>query len=113
MGFLSDKYRIFSGGDDYSSNLWDIPSATEIISYSEHTDYVRCGCASKVNADVFVTGLGLFSIYILNLKKCRRVGFGTVGSCLLHFKHGGSGFLLSAFLHCFLFACFSSLTLML
>ncbi|NXH22732.1 UTP15 protein, partial [Bucco capensis] len=56
VGFLSDKYRIFSGGDDYSSNLWDIPSATEIISYSEHTDYVRCGCASKVNADVFITG---------------------------------------------------------
>lgn len=60
MGFLSDKYRIFSGSDDYSSKLWDIPSATEIISYSEHTDYVRCGCASKVNADVFITGLVLF-----------------------------------------------------
>ncbi|NWH54580.1 UTP15 protein, partial [Fregata magnificens] len=56
VGFLSDKYRIFSGGDDYSSNLWDIPSATEIVSYSEHTDYVRCGCASRVNADVFITG---------------------------------------------------------
>ncbi|NXS68826.1 UTP15 protein, partial [Pandion haliaetus] len=56
VGFLSDKYRIFSGGDDYSSNLWDIASATEIVSYSEHTDYVRCGCASKVNADVFITG---------------------------------------------------------
>ncbi|NWS40890.1 UTP15 protein, partial [Probosciger aterrimus] len=55
-GFLSDKYRIFSGGDDYSSKLWDIPSGTEIVSYREHTDYVRCGCASKVNADVFVTG---------------------------------------------------------
>ncbi|NXA31987.1 UTP15 protein, partial [Eudromia elegans] len=56
VGFLSDKYRIFSGGDDYSSNLWDIPSATEIVSYNEHLDYVRCGCASKLNADVFVTG---------------------------------------------------------
>ncbi|XP_050768932.1 U3 small nucleolar RNA-associated protein 15 homolog isoform X1 [Gymnogyps californianus] len=56
VGFLSDKYRIFSGGDDYSSNLWDIPSATEIVSYSEHADYVRCGCTSKVNADVFITG---------------------------------------------------------
>uniref|UniRef100_A0A8C9LEV3 U3 small nucleolar RNA-associated protein 15 homolog n=1 Tax=Pavo cristatus TaxID=9049 RepID=A0A8C9LEV3_PAVCR len=56
VGFLSDKYRIFSGGDDYSSSLWDIPSATEIVSYSEHSDYVRCGCASKLNGDVFVTG---------------------------------------------------------
>lgn len=56
VGFLSDKYRIFSGGDDYSSSLWDIPSATEIVSYSEHSDYVRCGCASKLNGDVFITG---------------------------------------------------------
>ncbi|NXC27891.1 UTP15 protein, partial [Campylorhamphus procurvoides] len=56
VGFLSDKYRIFSGGDDSSSILWDIPSATEVTSYSEHTDYVRCGCASRVNADVFLTG---------------------------------------------------------
>lgn len=70
VGFLSDKYRIFSGGDDYSSNLWDIPSATEIASYSEHTDYVRCGCASKVNADVFITGLIFFFIYAsFGLKK--------------------------------------------
>lgn len=63
VGFLSDKYRIFSGGDDYSSSLWDIPNGTEIISYNEHTDYVRCGCASKVNADVFITGLIFFFIH--------------------------------------------------
>lgn len=60
VGFLSDKYRIFSGGDDYSSRLWDIPSAAEIVSYSEHRDYVRCGCASKLNGDVFITGLVFF-----------------------------------------------------
>lgn len=63
VGFLADKYRIFSGGDDYSSNLWDIPSATEIVSYTEHTDYVRCGCASKLNGDVFITGLILFFMH--------------------------------------------------
>ncbi|NXU51743.1 UTP15 protein, partial [Turnix velox] len=56
VGFLSDKYRIFSGGDDYSSDLWDIPSGRKIISYHEHTDYVRCGCANKVHAGVFITG---------------------------------------------------------
>uniref|UniRef100_A0A8C3F1G1 U3 small nucleolar RNA-associated protein 15 homolog n=1 Tax=Chrysemys picta bellii TaxID=8478 RepID=A0A8C3F1G1_CHRPI len=56
VDFLSDKYRIFSGADDYTSKLWDIPSATEIVSYSEHTDYVRCGCTSKLNTDLFVTG---------------------------------------------------------
>lgn len=72
VGFLSDKYRIFSGGDDYSSSLWDIPSATEIVSYSEHSDYVRCGCASKLNGDVFITGLIFFlnvCFFWLELKK--------------------------------------------
>lgn len=57
VDFLSDKYRIVSGADDYSSKVWDIPSVAEIVSYKEHTDYVRCGCASKLHSDLFVTGL--------------------------------------------------------
>lgn len=56
VDFLSDKYRIVSGADDYSSKVWDIPSVTEVVSYKEHTDYVRCGCASKLHSDLFVTG---------------------------------------------------------
>ncbi|XP_053147248.1 U3 small nucleolar RNA-associated protein 15 homolog [Hemicordylus capensis] len=56
VGFLSDKYRIVSGADDYTSKVWDVSSASEIVSYKEHTDYVRCGCTSKLNADIFVTG---------------------------------------------------------
>nr|XP_034956025.1 U3 small nucleolar RNA-associated protein 15 homolog [Zootoca vivipara] len=56
VGFLSDKFRIVSGADDYTSKVWDISSASEILSYNEHTDYVRCGCTSKLNADLFVTG---------------------------------------------------------
>ncbi|XP_029430713.1 U3 small nucleolar RNA-associated protein 15 homolog [Rhinatrema bivittatum] len=56
VGFTSDKYRIVSGSDDHTSRLWDIPNATEIVSYREHTDYIRCGCTSKLNADLFVTG---------------------------------------------------------
>ncbi|XP_077203537.1 U3 small nucleolar RNA-associated protein 15 homolog [Paroedura picta] len=55
-GFLSDKYRIVSGADDYTSKVWDVSSASEIITYREHTDYVRCGCTSQLNADLFVTG---------------------------------------------------------
>lgn len=56
VDFMSDKYRIVSGSDDYSSKIWDIPNGTEISSYQEHTDYVRCGCASKLSDDLFVTG---------------------------------------------------------
>ncbi|MBN3294191.1 UTP15 protein, partial [Polypterus senegalus] len=41
--FTSGKYHIFSGGDDYSAKYWDMSTASELISYDEHTDYVRCG----------------------------------------------------------------------
>ncbi|XP_069483597.1 U3 small nucleolar RNA-associated protein 15 homolog [Ambystoma mexicanum] len=56
VGFTSDKFRVLSGSDDYMCKLWDIPNSTDIVSYKEHTDYVRCGCTSKLNADLFVTG---------------------------------------------------------
>lgn len=54
--FTSDKFRIMSGSDDYTSRLWDIPNSSEIRLYKEHTDYIRCGCTSNLNSDVFVTG---------------------------------------------------------
>uniref|UniRef100_A0A2D4L154 U3 small nucleolar RNA-associated protein 15 homolog n=2 Tax=Micrurus TaxID=8634 RepID=A0A2D4L154_9SAUR len=56
VGFLSDKYRIMSGADDYTTRVWDVSTSSEIVCYKEHTDYVRCGCTSKLNADLFVTG---------------------------------------------------------
>ncbi|XP_063309816.1 U3 small nucleolar RNA-associated protein 15 homolog [Pelobates fuscus] len=56
VDFTSDKYRIVSGSDDYSSKIWDIPNGAQIVNYKEHTDYVRCGCTSKLNEDLFVTG---------------------------------------------------------
>ncbi|XP_072272356.1 U3 small nucleolar RNA-associated protein 15 homolog [Pyxicephalus adspersus] len=56
VDFMADKYRIVSGSDDYSSKIWDIPNGIEISSYTEHTDYIRCGCASKLSDDLFVTG---------------------------------------------------------
>ncbi|KAM3939577.1 U3 small nucleolar RNA-associated protein 15 homolog [Leptodactylus fuscus] len=56
VDFTADKFRIVSGSDDYASKIWDIPNGIEISTYKEHTDYVRCGCASKLNDDLFVTG---------------------------------------------------------
>lgn len=34
--FTSDNLHIFSGSDDCSVKLWDIPSESEVVSYSEH-----------------------------------------------------------------------------
>ncbi|KAG8598544.1 hypothetical protein GDO81_002651 [Engystomops pustulosus] len=56
VDFTADKFRIVSGSDDYSSKIWDVPNGVEISTYREHTDYVRCGCASKLSDDLFVTG---------------------------------------------------------
>uniref|UniRef100_A0A8C5JYW2 U3 small nucleolar RNA-associated protein 15 homolog n=1 Tax=Jaculus jaculus TaxID=51337 RepID=A0A8C5JYW2_JACJA len=56
IDFTADKYHVVSGADDYAVKLWDIPNANEILTFKEHSDYVRCGCASKLNPDLFVTG---------------------------------------------------------
>lgn len=54
--FTTDRYQIFTGSDDYTCRLWDIPNATELNRYQEHTDYIRCGVTSKLNSDLFFTG---------------------------------------------------------
>ncbi|XP_046871635.1 U3 small nucleolar RNA-associated protein 15 homolog [Hypomesus transpacificus] len=54
--FTSDRYKILTGSDDYSCRLWDIPNAAQLCSYQEHTDYIRCGVASKLSRDLFITG---------------------------------------------------------
>ncbi|KAB1280669.1 U3 small nucleolar RNA-associated protein 15-like protein [Camelus dromedarius] len=56
VDFTADKYHVVSGADDYTVKLWDIPNSKEILTFREHSDYVRCGCASKLNPDLFVTG---------------------------------------------------------
>lgn len=54
--FLSDRLHIFSGSDDNSVCVWDIPSEKEVISYRDHEDYVRCGVASMASKDIILTG---------------------------------------------------------
>lgn len=54
--FTSDHYQIMTASDDYTCRVWDIPSATAVTTYKEHTDYTRCGVTSKLNRDLFITG---------------------------------------------------------
>lgn len=54
--FTSDHYQIMTASDDYTCRVWDIPNATAVTTYKEHTDYTRCGVTSKLNRDLFITG---------------------------------------------------------
>lgn len=54
--FTSERYQILTGSDDYTCRIWDIPNSTELLSYKEHSDYIRCGIASKLNGNLFLTG---------------------------------------------------------
>lgn len=71
--FTSDRFRIISGSDDYTCRLWDIPNSVELTSYSEHTDYVRCGTTSKLNPDLFVTGSYDHTVKVFDARTDRSV----------------------------------------
>ena len=73
--FTADNVHVVSFSDDKSVALWDIPSETEIIKFSEHSvillenssynqnitlfffkDYIRAGCVSNISSDLFLSG---------------------------------------------------------
>ncbi|XP_074650332.1 U3 small nucleolar RNA-associated protein 15 homolog [Tubulanus polymorphus] len=54
--FMSDNLHIISGSDDKTVRIWDLPTEQEVISYSEHKDHIRCGCASQASRDIAITG---------------------------------------------------------
>nr|SVE92384.1 EOG090X05X9 [Megafenestra aurita] len=54
--FTVDNVHVVSFSDDKSVALWDIPSETEIVKFSEHMDYVRAGCVSTISSDLFLSG---------------------------------------------------------
>lgn len=51
-----DKLHLFSGGDDAVVKYWDITTETQLFNLLGHKDYVRCGDASPVSDDMFVSG---------------------------------------------------------
>ncbi|KAL7126537.1 hypothetical protein ABFS83_14G194800 [Erythranthe nasuta] len=52
----SDKFHLFSGGDDSVVKYWDIAEEKCLFSLFGHKDYVRCGDASPVSDEMFVSG---------------------------------------------------------
>lgn len=73
VDFTADNYHVVSGADDYTVKLWDIPNSKEILTFKEHSDYVRCGCASKLNPDLFVTGSYDHTVKIFDARTNKNV----------------------------------------
>lgn len=51
-----DQTQLLSCSDDYTVKLWDIPSQKSIITFNEHTDYVRSGHVMPHNPSLLLTG---------------------------------------------------------
>eukprot|EP00271_Cylindrocystis_brebissonii_P021166 TRINITY_DN7422_c0_g1_i1.p1 TRINITY_DN7422_c0_g1~~TRINITY_DN7422_c0_g1_i1.p1 ORF type:complete len:532 (+),score=114.97 TRINITY_DN7422_c0_g1_i1:490-2085(+) len=54
--YAADKMHVVSGGDDRSVRYWDVALQTATSVMKGHSDYVRCGAASPISNDLWVTG---------------------------------------------------------
>ncbi|XP_053695276.1 U3 small nucleolar RNA-associated protein 15 homolog [Sabethes cyaneus] len=54
--FNADGHCISSFSDDKTVRYWDIATEKHLQTFSEHTDYIRAGCTSPVNANIIVSG---------------------------------------------------------
>ncbi|KOX76264.1 U3 small nucleolar RNA-associated protein 15 like protein [Melipona quadrifasciata] len=54
--FTTDNLHIASFSDDKTAIVWDIPSEKQIISFNEHSDYIRAGAVSPISKDILLSG---------------------------------------------------------
>ncbi|KAI5736769.1 hypothetical protein M8J76_006865 [Diaphorina citri] len=54
--FTCDNTHIASFSDDKVVALWDIPSESQMSTFTNHTDYVRAGTVSPVSSDIVISG---------------------------------------------------------
>ncbi|KAF7386408.1 hypothetical protein HZH68_013540 [Vespula germanica] len=54
--FTADNLHIASFSDDKTVVLWDIGTEKQVISFNEHTDYIRGGAVSPVSSDIVLSG---------------------------------------------------------
>lgn len=89
---MHSKPQIASFSDDKSVKLWDIPTEKEILTYSEHTDYVRSGAVNSVLSDVILSGGYDHSIKMYDTrteKAILNVNHGSPIESLLFLPSGG------------------------
>lgn len=54
--FIDERPQISSFSDDKSVKIWDIPTEKNIITYTQHSDYIRAGATSPITPDVVLSG---------------------------------------------------------
>ncbi|KAG7205071.1 hypothetical protein KM043_005449 [Ampulex compressa] len=54
--FTTDNLHIASFSDDKTVAVWDIPSEKQIVTFNEHSDYIRAGAISPVSTDILLSG---------------------------------------------------------
>lgn len=56
MQFIYGKPQITTFSDDKSVKVWDIATEKDILTYSEHEDYVRAGAVNENVPDIVLSG---------------------------------------------------------
>ena len=71
--FTADNLHIASFSDDKSTALWDMPTEKQIVSFNEHSDYVRAGAVSPISTDILLSGGYDKNIYMYDTRTNKKI----------------------------------------
>ncbi|KAK9308622.1 hypothetical protein QLX08_001471 [Tetragonisca angustula] len=71
--FTTDSLHIASFSDDKTAIVWDIPSEKQIISFNEHSDYIRAGAVSPISKDILLSGGYDKHIYMYDTRTSKQI----------------------------------------
>lgn len=54
--FIADQPQIASFSDDKTVKIWDIATEKDVLTFNEHTDYIRAAAVSPVVSDIVLSG---------------------------------------------------------
>ncbi|KAL4228220.1 snoRNA-binding rRNA-processing protein [Mactra antiquata] len=90
--FLSNNVQLMSGSDDNTVKIWDIPTEKELLTFTDHTDYVRCGVTSQSSNDIILSGSYDHTVRLYDTRigeSVLNVNHGAPVESLLMFPSGG------------------------
>lgn len=89
---MHSKPQICSFSDDKTVKIWDIPTETNLVTYTGHTDYVRAGATCLAVPDIILSGGydGIIKMYDCRIEnKVFSVNHGSPIESLLFLPSGG------------------------